>query len=537
MLFKGLKRKELPMQRLSIQTKITGLIFFIVGFSLLLAGIVIISNFIDSQEESLKQQALLTARTVADAPEISSQITGTVEERSQINERVEAMRVIHQADYIVVMDMNQIRLSHPLPTKIGQKSLGNDEGPAFAELTYTTKAKGEAGTVIRGFVPIMSNEFHQVGVVLVGYLLPTYTEIMWNVRMEIFLTALVSLIFGGWGAWVLARRIKKEMFNLEPHEMARLLVERTETFNAMHEGIIAIDTDENITVFNSKAKAMMGINGDVIGQNITSVIPDTRLPEILHYLKPIYNQEITVRNLNIVSNRIPIKVKGNTVGAVAIFQDRTEVKKLAEELTGVKAFVSALRVQNHEHMNKLHTIAGLLQLGHKNRALEYVFQITEEHEELTNFLSRNIKIESLSGLLLSKVSRGKELGINVHIDRHSRLDSIPPRLDEHDLVIIFGNLIENAFDAFKDSTEDEKQIYVSIEQHEELLSILIEDNGIGILEENNSLIFQEGYSTKEGSNRGIGLFLIKEIVDKADGSIQIESFPNQGTTFNITFTL
>ncbi len=51
------------------------------------------------------------------------------------------------------------------------------------------------------------------------------------------------------------------------------------------------------------------------------------------------------------------------LGAVAMFKDRTEVKKLAEELTGVKAFVQALRVQTHEHKNKLHTIAGLLQLG------------------------------------------------------------------------------------------------------------------------------------------------------------------------------
>ncbi|MBO1510766.1 ATP-binding protein [Metabacillus bambusae] len=523
------------MQRLSIQTKIMGLIFFIVGFSLFLAGIVIISNFIDSGEDDLKQRALLTARTVAEVPDISVMITGSTKERSKINDRVETMRMIHHADYIVVMDMNHIRLSHPVPHLIGQKSQGNDEDPAFAELTYTTKAKGEAGTVIRGFVPIINKEHHQVGVVLVGYMLPTFFEIIWNLRIEILLTGAISLLFGGWGAWLLASRIKKEMFNLEPHEIARLVVERTETFNAMHEGIIAIDTDEKITVFNDKAKAMMGIAGEVIGKKIHEIIPDTRLPEILQLQKPFYNRELTVRNLNIVSNRIPIKVKGKTVGAVAIFQDRTEVKKLAEELTGVKAFVSALRVQNHEHMNKLHTIAGLLQLGHKNRALEYVFQITEEHEELTRFLSKNIKSESLSGLLLSKVSRGKELGITVHIDRHSRLESFPPSLDVHDFVIIFGNLIENAFDAFKDSNELEKEIYVSIEQHEDILSILIEDNGSGISKEVETQVFQEGFTTKEGSNRGIGLFLIKEIVAKANGTIQVESYPERGTSFMITF--
>ncbi len=100
------------------------------------------------------------------------------------------------------------------------------------------------------------------------------------------------------------------------------------------------------------------------------MIPDTRLPEILQLNQPVYNRELQVRNLNILSNRVPIKVNNHTVGAVAIFQDRTEVKKLAEELTGVKSFVSALRVQNHEYMNKLHPIAGLIQLGNKDKALQ-----------------------------------------------------------------------------------------------------------------------------------------------------------------------
>lgn len=523
------------MNRFSIQTKITGLIFFIVGFSLLLAGIVIISNFIDSEEEKLKQRALLTAQTVAEDLAVKTNIAGSMEGRKRISDRVETLRIIHHADYIVVMDMDHVRLSHPVPDLIGKKSKGRDEGPAFAELAYTTRAKGEIGTVIRAFVPIMNKDHQQVGVVLAGYRLPAFFELIWDLRMKIALAAAVSLIFGGWGAWILASRMKKQMFDLEPHEIAQLVQERTETFNAMHEGIIAIDKDEKITIFNDKAKAMMGITGEVVGERIREVVPDTRLPEILDIQKPIYNKELTVRNLNILSNRIPIKANNQIIGAVAIFQDRTEVKKLAEELTGVKAFVSALRVQNHEHMNKLHTIAGLLQLGHSKKALEYVFHTTEEQEELTQFLTKNIKSESLSGLLLSKVSRAKELGIALHIDRSSRLHSFPDQLDEHDFVIILGNLIENAFDSYKDSGVQDKTIYVSIEQDEGILSILVEDNGMGISEDVQPHIFLKGFSTKGSPDRGIGLFLIKEIIEKANGTIQAESFPGQGTSFVITF--
>ncbi|WP_066305917.1 sensor histidine kinase [Bacillus sp. FJAT-29814] len=522
------------MNRLTMKTKITALIFFIVGFSLLLAGIIIISNFIDSQEEELKKRALLTAQTIAEDAEIKSNITGTAEEKDKIRSRVEKLRIIHHAEYIVVMDMNHIRLSHPISSLVGKESAGRDEGQAFAELTYTTKAKGEVGTVIRAFVPIMNAEHQQVGVVLAGYLLPTFFEMIWDMRVEILVAGAISLFFGGWGAWLLASKMKKQMFNLEPHEIAQLVQERTETFNAMHEGIIAIDKEQRITVFNDKAKTMMGVSGDVIGRQISDVVPDTRLPEILDLKQPVFNKELTVRNSNILSNRIPIKVNEEIIGAVAIFQDRTEAKKLAEELTGVKAFVSALRVQNHEHMNKLHTIAGLLQLGNPKKALEYVFQTTEEQEELTQFLSKNIRSESLSGLLLSKVSRAKELGIHLQIDRNSRLHSFPEPLDEHDFVIIIGNLIENAFDSFKDKEVEKKNIYISIEQEEGLLSILVEDNGCGIRDTILPYIFTKGYTTKSSVDHGIGLFLIKEIVEKANGTIQVESDLGKGTTFIVT---
>ncbi|MFB6465485.1 ATP-binding protein [Cytobacillus sp. Hz8] len=523
------------MKRFSIQSKITALIFFIVGLSLLLAGIVIISNFIDSKEDDLRQRAILAAQTIAEDVEIKSDISGSVAQKMKIRDRVETLRIIHHADYIVVMDMNHIRLSHPIPALIGKRSYGSDENKAFAELTYTTKAKGEVGTVIRAFVPIMNKDHKQVGVVLVGYLLPSLFELIWDLRVEIFLAGAISLLFGGWGAWLLASKMKRQMYNLEPHEIAQLVLERTETFNAMHEGIIAIDKDERITVFNDKAKKMMGVSGDVIGENILKIVQDTRLPEILEIKKPIYNKELKVRGQNIVSNRIPIKVNEEIIGAVAIFQDRTEVKKLAEELTGVKAFVSALRVQNHEHMNKLHTIAGLLQLGHHKKALDYIFHTTEEQAELTQFLSKKIKSESISGLLFSKVSRAKELGIQLHIDRNSVLESFPAPLDEHDFVIIFGNLIENAFDSFADSMKAEKNMYISIEQNKDLLSILIEDNGKGIPEEIQSLIFKKGFSTKDKENRGFGLYLIKEIVEKGQGEIKVESELGKGTTFIITF--
>lgn len=526
------------MNQVSINYKITALTFFIIAFSFLVAGIFVIGNVLDKKEKELSERAMLMARTVATLPEVQENLQDEelASAQKQINSIVEGIRVINGANYIVVLNMERIRFSHPNVKMVGEISTTADESAAFSEHYYLSKAKGEVGTMVRAFVPIMNDDSQQIGVVIAGYGLPSLVEILLSIKTEIIYTTLFSLFFGGWGAWTLARHMKKQMFGLEPHEIAKLYVERNETFNVMHEGIVAIDKKLTVTIFNQKAKEILGVEGDLVGKSIYHILPDTRLPEILDYDFPVYNKELQINNHNIVSNRIPIKVEQKTVGAVAIFQDRTEVKKLAEELTGVKAFVQALRIQNHEHKNKLHTIAGLLQLGNYKQAMDYIFQVKEEHEELTNFLNERIKDENVSGLMLSKVGHGKELGITVEIDCNSRLERFPDGLDHHDFVIILGNLIENAFDALQVVNRECKKLYISLDQDDEVLSILIEDNGIGMDEETRQHIFENGFSTKDKKeDRGIGLFLINELVKKADGLVQVDSVPDEGTSFLITF--
>ncbi|MGN1400154.1 MAG: ATP-binding protein [Bacillus sp. (in: firmicutes)] len=526
------------MKQISIHWKVMATTFFIIVCSFAVAGIFVLESIMAEKEKEIGDRSMLLARTVAELPEVKDflQHGKTDDAEEVINPVVERIRVINKADYVVVLDKQRIRLSHPVRDMIGTKSETADEDPAFTEHTYISKANGHAGTVMRAFVPVMDEEHNQVGVVIAGYLLPTLWDIIWGTKTEIILAILFSLGLGAWGAWSLARNVKNQMFGLEPYEIARLYAERNETFNSMHEGIIAIDNDMKITIFNEKAHRILGVEQRaVIGKSIYKVLPDTRLPEIIDFNHPVYNKELLINSHSILSNRIPIKVGGKTVGAVAVFQDRTEVKKLAEELTGFKAFVQALRIQNHEHKNKMHTLAGLIQLGKIDSALQYIFQVKEEQEELTNFLHDRIKDDSLSGLLLSKVGQGKELGVEVEIDRNSRWDGFPDGLDHHDFVVILGNLIENAFDALQKSKREDRNVYISIDQTDESISLLVEDNGIGMDSETAKNIWRNGYTTKPGQDHGIGLYLVSEIVEKGQGTIEIDSIPGEGTTIVITF--
>lgn len=525
-----------------MKSKIMSLTFFILIMSFSIGAIFLYGYIMNNQASQQAERGMLVARTVSQLQEVKMQLINADKEEAaqQINGVVDGIRIINRAEYIVVLDMDRIILSHPIKEKIGKKSNSADIDAAFVDHYYTTIAEGEIGRVARAFVPVLDDTGTQIGVVMVGFKLPTIMELFHSMKMEISITLLLSIFFSAWGAHALGHHMKKQMFGLEPHEIAKMYVERTETFNAMHEGIIAIDTDLVITIFNEKACEILGVKKDpalLIGQKIFAVLPDTRLPEILTLDQPIYNKELYINGHSIMSNRIPIQVNGKTVGAVAMFKDRTEVKMLAEELTGVKAYMQALRVQTHEHKNKLHTIAGLLHLGHVEEALIYITQVREEQAELTNFLNERFNNQNISGLLLSKVTHGKELGITVEIDKESKLMNFPKKMDHHDFVLLFGNLIENAFDALSQVDQSEKEVYISVDDDNEILAILVSDNGIGMSEEVKAQIFDNGFSTKDKESRGIGLYLIDDIVKKGNGRIEVTSELGKGTTFLITFDL
>lgn len=524
------------MKQLPIRWKITILSYVVVIFSLLIGGIVIIANIQQKEEKELRIRSMNTARTVAELSDVKK----SLQEKHgwfTLNPVVENIRVINETDYIVVMNMEHVRYSHPVKEMIGRPSKGADEEPAFAEHIYFSKAKGEIGTVIRAFMPVKDQNLNQIGVVVVGNKVPNFWEIMLGLAEEISFIVILTLIFGLIGSLMLANHIKKQMFQLEPFEIKRMLEERTATFHSINEGVIAIDNQEIITIFNEKARQVFRVDGDVVGKPIRTVLEDTRLPEIVEKNQPVYNEEIKVSGKVILSNRIPIKKDNELIGAVAIFQDRTEVTKLAEELTGVKTFVEALRVQSHEHMNKLHTIAGLIQLGKADKALQLAYNTSEEQESVTNFLNETIKNDAVAGLLLSKVSRGKELGIQVSIDQNSYLEKFPYQLDQHDFVVLLGNLIENAFGSFEQTEVENKRIDISIEQSEDVCAILIEDSGCGISEEYLPRIYEKGFTVNKISGTGYGLFLVKQIVEKGRGEIRVSSFYGEGTSFIITFPM
>ncbi|MFC5713298.1 sigma 54-interacting transcriptional regulator [Thalassorhabdus alkalitolerans] len=114
--------------------------------------------------------------------------------------------------------------------------------------------------------------------------------------------------------------------------------------NATHDGMIAIDDEEKIILFNRSAEEMTDLKEQmVLGRYIKDVIPGSELPRVLHKGEAEENQPLTFANgRSILSTRIPLWLENIRVGAFAVFRDVTEIERMAEEVTNLKSIQKML---------------------------------------------------------------------------------------------------------------------------------------------------------------------------------------------------
>ncbi|MBM7854813.1 phosphotransferase system HPr (HPr) family protein [Desulfohalotomaculum tongense] len=116
-------------------------------------------------------------------------------------------------------------------------------------------------------------------------------------------------------------------------------------FEKIANGLIVVDKNNVITVFNKSAERIMGIKAfEVIGRKADEVIPGSRLHIVMEKGEQELGYRQTIGRATIITNRTPIIVNGNVIGAVAVFQDISEIEQLAGELNEVKELKEKLHL-------------------------------------------------------------------------------------------------------------------------------------------------------------------------------------------------
>jgi two-component system CitB family sensor kinase len=386
---------------------------------------------------------------------------------------------------------------------------------------------GTLGRSARGKAPIFDGQGRVIGIVSVGFLEGTLSQQLAAMLPQLGLNMLVALALGVAGSIFLARRLKRQTFGLEPEEIARLLETREASLHGIREGAIATDVDGRITLINDEARRLLRLSNDSVGQRLTDILPPGRVRDLLIGEVTSADEVVLAADRVLVVSRMPVVVRGRTIGHIATFRDRTELESLLRELDNARGVSEALRAQAHDFSNRLHTIAGLIELGRQEEAIQLTTESSGVSQELTESLLERVGDPVLGALLLGKSAVASERGIQFRLTPDSRLDGDAghPR----DLITVVGNLIDNALDAAATSSNGgPRWVEVSISKADGDVIIQVHDSGPGISHGDLGRIFSEGYTTKvaaPGSRRGLGLALVQQVAARRGGEVTVV---NQG---------
>jgi two-component system CitB family sensor kinase len=465
-----------------------------------------------STRDNATEKVVSVASTVADAPTVRDAVT-TSDPTAILQPLAERIRLDTGVDFITIMNPQGKRFTHPTPAMIGGQFLGHTE-QALAGNVFTETYTGTLGPSVRAVVPVRGRDNGVVALVSVGI---TLTAIAGQVRdrlVPIVLVAVVALLAGTLGTYLVSRRIRRHTNGLGPVELRRRIDYHEAILHAVREGLMLIDRDGRVTLCNDGARQLLDLSEEVDGRPIDELGLPAALATEAH-------DEIHLTDRRVlVVNSAPVLSGDHAHGSVVTLRDHTDLQALTGELDSVRGFTESLRSQAHEAANRLHTVVSLVELGRSHEAVAFATASLADAQQLTDRVVGAVAEPVLAALLLGKAAQASERGARLVITEDTVIDD--PVLGEstaRDVVTILGNLIDNALDAAIEAGGTPK-VFVTARRAGGELLLRVSDTGAGLDPAVLESVFDRGWSTR-GNGRGLGLALVGQAVRRNRGTIEV----------------
>lgn len=488
----------------------------IVAVTVLITATAVYLNNRGELRDQYGERARVVADSVAEMPATVDALRAGAP-GGDLQDLVEQIRTDTGLTYIVVGDRTWTRYTHPEPERIGER-VSTDPSDALAGETTVVVETGTLGETMRAKVPVYDPDTGDViGFISAGISTAEIGDTLERSMRIVFLCGLLGLAVGVLGSWLLARRLRRDTRGLAAADIATLHEHREAMLLSLGEGVVTVDNDGRVTLVNDEARRLLGLTDQpselLVGQDLADVV---RAPELAHLSARSSGPGETIRNGDrlLVANHRPVEVDGVRVGSVITLRDRTELQQLLGELASARRVTQALRAQAHEHSNRMHTVAGLIELGRTDEALGFITGEAARPNPIDG-----LDDPTLQALLSTKAGAARTRGIDFQIIAAG--DVATAQLAQpDDAVTAIGNLIDNAFDAVAGGANP-PAVRVELAAHGTTLVASVEDSGDGVAHDARARIFEFGYSTKVGEGRGIGLALVLATALRRAGRLDV----------------
>ncbi len=488
--------------------------------------------------EAAREQALAVARSLADSPTVRTGVR-SADPTAVLQPYAEEVRRDTDTDFVVVMDLDRIRWTHPEPERIGERFVGG-VGGAPQGRTFTQVYTGTLGPSVRAVVPVVQDG-SVVAMVAVGIKVDRTDQELLRDLPGIVVAALVTLGVGLLGAWLISRRLRRQTHGMGEQEITRMYEYYRAVLGAVREGLLLVDHEGRVQLVNDEARRLLALPDDVVGRHLDdlglppALLSAVRAEETLADHSDVLGQQV------LLFNTAPAYWGGAGVGAVLTVRDRTELQTVTGELDLVRGLSESLRAQNHEAANRLHTVVSLVEMGRTEEAVDFATAELEVAQALADEVVTSVDEPVLAALLLGKSAQAAERGIE--LDLEGTLEPGQP-LDSRDLVTVVGNLVDNALDAVAAVEVPAgagagagpgavRRVVVRLSGDRRELVIEVDDSGPGVAPDDVERVLERGWSTKAADGRGLGLAIVAQTVARRGGRIEVGSSPLGGARFTV----
>ncbi|PNH20087.1 hypothetical protein B6K86_05680 [Lachnospiraceae bacterium] len=401
-----------------------------------------------------------------------------------------------------------------------------------AQKNYRTTVNDAGTEILCAYCPIYGRDGNRLGGVLTQFSGVQAGINLEKAQRDLDAMTILVMIIALLIAWNVTENIKEVMFNLEPVEIAQLLTERNALIDSVRDGILSVDGDGTIDHINRTAIRLLrhSYKTEQTEQlRFEDIFPRLSLTETMQNDRPVYDFRCDIGSDSFYVNFIPICIKKpDHTSLLVTFRPTKELIRFAEDITGVKSYIEALRAQMHEFNNKLQVVSGLIRSGQYEELNEYIDALAHLKNQEILQINRTIKDPIIAAFISSKFDRAAEEKVDLVLTDQSCLRVNLPQDLVQDLVVIIGNLLENAFSAVQNCAM--QTVTLELSEHGGEIIVSVWDSGIEIPEALLDNLFDYGVTTKE-SGSGIGLYLVREACTRNGGYITVVSDRQDGTEF------
>lgn len=280
----------------------------------------------DSEVEA-RNRSVSVAATFANSPGVPEALRAP-DPTAILQPRAEATREATGVDFVVVMNTDGIRYTHPRPDRIGKQFVG-DIAPALAGETVTEEIEGTIGPLVQAVVPVKAADGTVVGLVSAGITTENVGGVADRQLPLVLTAAAAGLALATGGTALVSRRLLRQTHGLGPHEMTRMYEHHDAVLHSVREGVLIVGGEGQLLLANDEAQRLLDLPPDAEGRHVLRLgLPDDTA-ELLASGRVATDEVHLVKDRLLAVNQRPTDVRGGPAGSVATLRDSTELRALS----------------------------------------------------------------------------------------------------------------------------------------------------------------------------------------------------------------